>query len=74
MFLLSLTYYGYAAFNFPVLFNVDNNVNYEATSYIAKHHKIPVVAAEDKEIYFTQIGIYLYCLGYCRGSSRALGG
>jgi len=56
MFLLSLTYYGYAAFNFPVLFNVDNNVNYEATSYIAKHHKIPVVAAEDKEIYFTQIG------------------
>jgi 4-amino-4-deoxy-L-arabinose transferase-like glycosyltransferase len=56
LFAISMAYYTHAALTFPVLFNLDNHLNYAATEYIAEHRKIPVVKADDPEILFTEIG------------------
>ena len=56
LFLASLVYYGYAAVNFPTLFNLDNHLNHAATRYIVEHQQIPVVSTEDTEIVFTEFG------------------
>jgi hypothetical protein len=57
LFVISTDYYTHAVLTFPVLFNVDNQLNYAATEYLAEHRKIPVVKAGDPEILFTEIGI-----------------
>lgn len=56
LFVISIVYYSYAALNFPALFNLDNQLNYTATNYLAEHKKIPVVEANDKQITFSEIG------------------
>lgn len=56
LFIISTVYYTHAALTFPVLFNLDNQLNYAATEYLAEHRKIPVVKADDPEILFTEIG------------------
>lgn len=56
LFAISMVYYTHAALTFPVLFNLDNHLNYAATEYLTEHRKIPVVAADDPEILFTEIG------------------
>jgi len=56
LFAISMVYYTHAALTFPVLFNLDNHLNYAATEYIAEHGKIPVVNAGDPEVLFTEIG------------------
>ncbi|MBL4673526.1 MAG: hypothetical protein JKX81_14800 [Arenicella sp.] len=56
LFAVSMVYYTHATLTFPVLFNLDNHLNYAATEYLSEHRKIPVVKAEDPEILFTEIG------------------
>ncbi len=56
LFFACLICYAVASLNFPRQFNLDNTYNYAATSYIAKHHKMPVVSAFDESIQFTSIG------------------
>ena len=56
LFVISIVYYSYAALTFPVLFNLDNQLNYTATNYLAEHKKIPLVEANDKQVPFSEIG------------------
>jgi 4-amino-4-deoxy-L-arabinose transferase-like glycosyltransferase len=56
LFVASLSYYGYAALQFPTLFNLDNPNNFVATQYLVSHHKLPVVEANNTEIFFSESG------------------
>ncbi|MBX2848606.1 MAG: DUF2142 domain-containing protein [Acidiferrobacterales bacterium] len=56
LFVFSLAFYSYAAFNLPTLFNLDNQHNYAATRYIAEHHRLPVVDVDSTEVDFTEFG------------------
>ena len=51
-----LAYYVFAALDFPLLFNIDDFANYEASKFIYTHHHIPVVDPQNAGLYFSEIG------------------
>ena len=56
LFVITLIFYGQAALNLPILFNLDNQNNYAATRYIAENNKIPIVDKDTKDIEFSEFG------------------